>query len=316
MGAETANLYGLVLSGAFVLAFVNIVKKKLLTEGIHEDSITAISMFGAGLSALAAELLINGTGVFAGNMLTRAFLAPLAVSAVLNIFIQYGNVLAMKHEDASIVIPLSATMPMFVIVMSWVLLKEWPTFNGRIGISAIAFGSYILALKGVKYPLPSWAGRLMPKSQHERAAFWLTPWLRLGSSKGARIALGIAYLGAVSVNFDKIATLASSPMIFSGLVFSFVAAVVWSVSKYRGRWEKVEPKVFWKILGIGAAIGIGASLMNAGYIYGIVPYVGALKRTQILLGVLLAWAILKEEHAAWRLVGAFFIFIGATMILF
>jgi len=309
-------LYSYVVGGSIVWGIVNVIKKKFLNEGIHEDRIAVLFALGCGISALLLEFAFNGINTLKTSVWTSAFLLPFAVTAVLNIFILYGTVLAMKYEDVSIVAPLSSSMPMFVIVMSYALLGEWPTFWGRIGILCIALGAYLLYLKGAKYPLPMWLQTITPEKRHDGIAFLLTPCLRLASSKGARYALGVAYLGAVAVNFDKLAVLATNPMIFSSLAFLFVASVIFLSSNVAGNWKNPNIVVFWKIFGLGLFMGIGSVMMNAGYLYGIVPYVGTLKRAQILWTVVLAWFFLGEKHGALRLVGAAIIFAGATLILF
>ena len=296
MVENMSALYFYAVGGSVIWGVVNVLKKKFLTEGIHEDVVTVLFSAGCGVSALTLEFALNGFVNVGFRMWTAAFFLPLAFTAVLNVLIQYWNVLAIKYEDVSIVTPLASTMPMFVIVISYVLLGEFPTFWGRIGIMSIAFGAYVLYLKGTEYPLPGWLGRLIPVRHHERAAFWLMPWLRLISSRGARYALGIAYIGAVTVNFDKLAVLAATPMLFTGLAFIFVALVIWLKSNYAGDWKSPGKAVLWKVFGMGLFMGIGAVMMNAGYLYGIVPYVGTLKRAQILWTIVFAWIFLKEKH--------------------
>lgn len=280
----TAMMFLLVCGGAFLWGIANVMKKHFLkNRDVHEDLMVVGVMLGGAVFCLVVELLWSGE-----SRISSGFWIPFAITAFLNIGIQYWNVRALKLEDASIVVPLSATMPMFVIVMSWVLLREWPTFYGRVGITAVALGSYVLNLKGAEIPLPSFFQKVFPSSVHGQLLFYGAPWFRIFSSKGAKLALATAYLGAVAVNFDKLATLNSSPMIFSGGAFLVVAGFVYLWSKVARRWDTVDKRYFKHMFVLGLFLGLVTVLLNAGYLYGIVPYVGTLKRIQILWTVVLA----------------------------
>lgn len=305
-------LFIFVLGGAFLWGIGNVLQKYYLKDhDVDRDVMVVGTMCGASVFSFAAEFMWNGV-----PHVTAKFWLPFAVTAGLNVVMARWHVAALKWEDASIVTPLAATMPMFVIVMSWVLLREWPTFYGRIGIFLVACGSYILALRGSNVALPPLLIRMVSVRFHKHLIFYGAPWLRLLSSRGARLALFCAYLGAIAVNFDKLATLNSSPMLFTGSVFGVVALSTYGWSKSCGQWDSLEKKCFGKLLLLGLFIGLYTIILNAGYFFGIVPYVGTLKRTQILWTVLFAGLFLGEKHALIRFVGAMIIFTGAVLIAF
>lgn len=198
------------------------------------------------------------------------------------------------------------------------MLGEWPTFYGRIGIGFIAFGAYILRLEKSKVELPDKIKRIVPVNLHDSVKFYLGPWIRLLSSKGAKLALLMAYLGAIAINFDKLAVLASSPMVANGGVYLIVATFVYIWSKIRGVWDNnFDPSAFKRIFMTGFFLmGMSEILMAMGFYYGIVPYVASLKRTQILWTVMLSSLLLKEKNFLYRIVGASIIFIGTVLIAF
>ncbi|MBI2096543.1 MAG: DMT family transporter [Candidatus Sungbacteria bacterium] len=307
---ESWPLLAFVLTGTFLWGIGNVVKSYFLRKrNVHEDVVVVATMFGAAAFSFTVEVAVNGLpGIREG------FWIPFAVTAVLNIGIQYWNVKALKYEDASIVVPLASSMPLFLILMAWVILREFPTPLGRVGIVCIALGAYVLYLKGTEMELPGFVARMLPEQYHARAIFWAGPWLRLWSSKGARLALATAYLGAIAVPFDKLATLRSSPMVFTGGAFLVVAAFVYGWSHQSGRWQAADRSNFMPLFYLGLLVGLYTVLMNAGYLYGIAPYVGALKRVQIFWTVLLAGLFLKESHTRLRLTGASIIFAGALLI--
>ncbi|MEK7567113.1 MAG: DMT family transporter [Patescibacteria group bacterium] len=314
MTEQMTMLFTLTLSGAAIWGLVNVIKSHLLrNKNIHEDVVVVGTMLGASLVAFLIQFIWDGVP---HGRIMPSFWLPFAVTALLNIGIQYFSVKALKIEDASVVIPLAATMPIFVIFMSWFLLGEWPTFLGRVGIGLIAIGSYILYLKGSPVAMPKRLEKIVPERLRAPVLFYGAPWLRLFSSNGARLALLTAYLGAVAVNFDKLAVLEATPMLFSGSVFLVVGVFVWIWSATSGRWQTLDKSNFKIIFLVGMLLGVGAVIMNGGYIYGIAPYVGTLKRTQIFWTLLFAALFLAEKHTAIRLVGATIMFFGVALVAF
>lgn len=307
-------LYLTVCGGALLWGISNVWKSKLLRGlNVHEDVMVVGMSSGIVLFCLGFQLFWEGLTI---PHVQSNFWLPFAVTAGLNILIQYWNVKALKLEDASIVVPLSATMPAWVIIASWVLLKEWPTLYGRIGISLVAVGAYILYLKGSETKLPVFIQKTFPVSWHENIRFYFNPWLRIFSSTGARYALGMAYLGAIAINFDKLSTLASNPMIFEAGAFAVAGSSVYLWSKASGRWNGISKEHIGKVFVIGLIMGMSSILMATGFYYGIVPYVGTLKRTQILWTVILAGLLLKEKHMTLKIVGASIIFVGSLLLAF
>lgn len=140
--------------------------------------------------------------------------------------------------------------------------------------------------------------------------------LRIFTSRGARLALLAAYLGSIALNFDKLATLASSPMVYTGSAYFAVAVVTSLTMSPEGGWRATRWPAFGAMVVLGFLLGLLAVLMNAGYLYGIVPYVGALKRTMILWVVIFAVLFLKEKYGGVRLIGSVVIVAGITLMAF
>ena len=303
-------LYGLVLGGALLHAWSNIAKKKLLVEKTHEDLVAIVVMVGAALVGFVGSFAIYGAPT-----IHRGFWIPFAIVAVLNIFIQYLDVKALKIEDASVVVPLSSATPMFLILMTWIILRESPSTGGRMGIGLIAVGAYVMYLHGRMVELPRMLRRI-PERWQPKVTYWGGPWLRLFSSKGARLALLVAYLGSVAISFDKLVVTNSNPLFRTGATFTFVALCILAYSWGRGAWQNIpkERNVLLKILLVGAMLGAADALYSAGYLYSTAAYVGSLKRTQILWSVILAWLILKEGSPRQRIAGGAIMFAGAALL--
>ena len=191
-------LYVFVLGGALFHAGSNIASKKFLNKGLHVHLVTVVTVAGAALVGFTGSIIFYGLPT-----IQRGFWIPFVIAAVLNVFIQYLHVKALSMEDASVIIPLSSATPMFLILMSWVILRESPSTWGRMGIGLLSLGAYILYLDGREVELPQMLRRL-PKTWQPKLAYWGGPWLRLFSSKGARLALFTAYLASIAISFDKL----------------------------------------------------------------------------------------------------------------
>jgi drug/metabolite transporter (DMT)-like permease len=108
---------------------------------------------------------------------------------------------------------------------------------------------------------------------------------------------------------------ASSPMIHTAAVFAVVGIVTLLMSKWSGRWNGLDKRLFLLLFGIGCVIGVMNVFMNAGYLFGIALYVGTLKRTQIFFTVIFSAIFLKEQYAWFRLYGSLIIFFGVLIML-
>lgn len=310
--SDTFWMLSLGILGGFIAGIQNALRAKFVRHlGVPVDVATVSSMAGAAISGIAGGILITGIPELKMN-----FWIPFFISSFLNIFIQFWNLKAMSLEDASIVNPLLTAQPVIAIFASWIILQQWPTFWGKIGISVIALGAYMLYLKGKPVELPTQIAKIVPQSFHKPLATYAAPWIRLWSSKGARLALLCAWIGAISINFDQIATLASNPFFLSGGAFAVVALAVLSISYTSGQWSKQSKKHFEKVFLIGILMGIGVVVQNSVFYFAIAPYVGALRRTQVLWVVIFSGMFLGEKHTFTRFVGSLILIAGTILIAF
>lgn len=291
-----AMMFLLVLLGASVWGVSEIIKKRQLLNKADVSLMVVATMLGASVFALPAQFIILGQ-----PELQPGLWLPLIGDILLNVAIQYLGVMALKREDASIVAPLQGLTPLFLILTSWLMLKEFPTTFGLIGILVTVTGTYILALQG----------------KDKRTGFF-APWGRLGRSKGALIAISTAILGSIALNFNKVVVLNSSPILRASMVFFAVSVIVWLVSITSGQWQKIgnKKKLWWPLFGIGLLIGLANVLMDSGFLFGIVPYVGSLKRFQIVVVILLSGPILHEGFRKSRLAAAVTIVAGIALLAF
>lgn len=306
-------LYALVLGGTLFHTASNIGQKFLLNKKVHEELVMVVTAAGAALVGFIGSFIIYGLPT-----IQPKFWIPFGITVTTSVGIVYFGVKSKKLEDLSIVAPLASATPMFLILMSWVILRESPSAWGRVGMGLIGIGAYILYLKGAPVPLPKRVTNFLPASWHESVSYWFGPWLRLFSSRGARFALTQAWLGAIAISFDKLVVLNSNPFFRTGAIFAATAICLFVFSFGRGEWQRISKDngILWRLLLVGMAIGIADVLYSFGFYHGFAAYVGSLKRVQILWTIVLAWLILKEGYVGQRLAGSIVIIAGAVLLSF
>jgi len=296
---EKFLVFLLVLSGATVWGISNVLRKYLFRERSTPVEVAVVAtMLGASSFLFITQFIWFGL-----PKVSVPFWWFFPVTALLNIGIIYWGNKALQIEDASVAEPIQGTTPIFVILTSWLILRELPTFWGAIGILITVFGVYILTLK---------------RSDMGSIRGFVQPWNRLFHSRGARLALLAAILGSISLNFDKLVVLHSTPAMRGASVFLVVAIVVLGISLARGQWQRLDKSCFGSLFGIGLLLGVSNVLMDWGFVFafGIVPYVGSLKRFQIIVTNFLAGVFLHEGDWLFRMAAAAIIFGGIVLLAF
>ena len=133
----------LVFVGAVFTALYNVYTKKIQNTGwsAHSAVLVVFHQGGAALLLLLSSLFTGGPELRSG------FWSAVVISGVLNIGIAYGTMRARSLEDVSLVTPIATTTPAFVILSSMILLGEYPSSLGKIGIGVLVLGTYLLNIQ-------------------------------------------------------------------------------------------------------------------------------------------------------------------------
>lgn len=204
---------------------------------------------------------------------------------------------ALKETDVSLAVPMLSFTPIFLIITSFLFLRERPTVFGMAGIVLIVLGSYILnATKGDRN--------------------LLDPLRSVLSHRGLRSMLIVAFLYSISSNFDKLVVQHSDAIFGSAVVYLFLGVSFFSLSYAKARHELFHARAHvTKFLTIGFVLALSAIAVNIAFTMEIVPYVISIKRISILLSVLMGGMLFKERHMLTRSVGALVMVIGVVLIL-
>lgn len=265
-----------------------IVKKKVETV---DPDILAFGWFGFGVPFLLATTAIYGV-----PQIKQDFMLALFVSGSLNILAIMLYIRALQASSISKTIPMLSFTPAFLLITSPLILNEFPSATGVVGIAMIIGGTYMLNFD-----------RLNPKI--------LGPFLALAKDRGPAMMLVVAAIFSVAINFDKIGVVNSSPSFYALSVFSFIGTGLLVIMLIKKREELFKIKDNLRILiPLGASEFAMALLALTALSLTIAPYVIAIKRTNILFSSLIGFSLFKETQVKQRLVAIFTMIAGVFVI--
>jgi len=245
------------------------------------------------------------------------FFAAVAITSILNILGLSLIFKALSSSDLSLSVPMLSFTPVILIGTSYIILHEAPSIFGFAGICIIVSGSYVLNIA----------------EEHEH---YLDPIKAMMRNRGSWYMLIVAFLFAISINFDKIALLNSDPFFGMALTVTTIGVallLICAYYRYAGRkrsqvhsssnadeapqYVRAIPiqKFFLLTLLIGVFVAVEAASVNVALTLQIVPYVIAIKRLSIIFMVLYGTLVFSEGDIKKRVMGASLMVAGAIIIL-
>lgn len=192
-------------------------------------------------------------------------------------------------------LPFLAFTPLFMIFTSQVVLGESLTAQGVLGIAFVVFGAYVL------YMSPQFK--------------IFDPVLALAKNRGSLAMLGSAAIYSVTSVLAKKGALLVGDIFFGALYFTILGIVMPLIAFAIG---KVGVKDFFKpklaALLSGIALGLMVIFFFAAIAKGEAAYVIAVKRTNVLFGVVFGTLIFGESFYSYRLFGTILMVLGAVLI--
>ncbi|MCP4149725.1 MAG: EamA family transporter, partial [bacterium] len=242
---------------------------------------------------------------FAGDLhLGSRFWLALIAGGSLNIATTIMYMKALKSSALSVTVPMVTFTPVFLFIISPILLGEFPPLSGISGIILVVLGAYFLNIK-------------------EKSSGLAAPFKALLREKGPRLMLGVAFIWSITSNLDKIGIQNSSVAHWAIAVHIFtiivMVPVVWFASRYR---EDMAGASFMrdivksaKILGpLGFVNALKYICQLAALQFTLVAYVISIKRTSAVISVIFGFLIFKEDGIKERLLGAVIMIAGVLLI--
>ncbi len=199
---------------------------------------------------------------------------------------------AVRQGELSLVLPLLAFTPLFVLLFGPLINGEWPTGQGAVGVGLVFAGTYALRL------------------DHRRAG-WLGPLRSLFQEHSAHYMLAAALLWSLTVSLHKVGIEASSVWFWPGAYFGSMALGMLPLLWWRG---KGVSAVWPQAVPMGLCGALIAFFQALGLSMGLVVYVASIKNTSALMAVGIGAVVFKEAGSGARAVGAVLMAAGAALI--
>jgi len=203
---------------------------------------------------------------------------------------------AIKSGDLSKSIPMLSFIPVFQLLTTPLVLSEYPSLLGGIGVIIVVIGAYLINVS-------------------EKSGGILGPIRSLFSDRSCRLMLGVAFLWSISAVYHKIGVRSYPAYFWVLLVSIFICSVLYPFVHYftGPPWKKVIPRLnklaFPAVLHITTLITLYAAIALTQ-----IAYVSSIRRLSILISVIIGIVILKEGRIKPKLIGATVMVGGAVTI--
>jgi uncharacterized membrane protein len=228
-----------------------------------------------------------------GNHFWRA----LVISGSLNIVTTILYMKAIKRSDLSITVPMITFTPLFLLLTSPLIVGEFPSFMGLIGVLLIVACSYTLNIR-------KWNEG------------YLAPFKALLAETGPRLMLLVAFIWSITSNFDKIGVQNSSAIFWVIAMNIFLTLAILPIMLYKSKKSTYNIRTNYKALvPLGLFSALALIFQMTAISLTLVAYVISIKRTSAVMSVLFGHLIFKEKGLKERLSGAIIMVVGVLFIV-
>ncbi len=200
---------------------------------------------------------------------------------------------ALLLSDLSLVVPLLALTPVWMLATSPWILGEFPAALGVIGILAIFVGALLLKFG-------------------EPGGVW-APLRAIVRDRGARFMIAVSLLWSITAALDKVAVQAASPTTYI-LAFQVGFSLLFLPAVLRKE-RRTQIRAHWRgllLLGCLGALMLVAQMTALPMT--LAAYVIAMKRSGMLFSILYGHYLFNEQGIRQRLVGAGAMIVGMFLL--
>ena len=280
------------LVSAFSLATSDALTKRVITR--ENEYVIAWFRVIFALPALVAGTVIAGPLPKVDTTFVTVFLAALPLE-IIAILLYYK---ALRVSPLSLSLPFLSATPVFLILISFVLLGQKVSMRGGIGIALVGLGGYTLNLSGLH-------------------AGFFEPFRAIVRERGSLYMLIIAFIYAATSALGKIGVAHSSAPFFGATYFLALGVCMLLVIVRRTGGSKL-PALLKGNTGIALLPSLFDAMATVSHYYALslanVAYMIAIKRTSLLIGALYGFLFFGERQVRERLVGSLLMFSGFVLI--
>lgn len=252
----------------------------------------AVGCVARGLVAALALIVVFFQGIPA---IGQDFWKAMLISGVINVFATYLMLKALKEGEISLVAPMLALSPIFLLITSPIINNQFPNFWGLIGVLLSVGGIYSMKIQ-------------------EKKLGWLEPLKAIWRSRGVKAALIVSFLYSISANYDSIATKNSSPFFFILVINLFISLCFLLPAISQKKFWSLTKENFKGLSLVSVFMTGEVGFQFTAFEMAIVPYVISVKRTSALFSVLWGRRFFGEGEFKNRLVGAIIVIAGLALI--
>ncbi len=221
------------------------------------------------------------------------FALPLEILAIV-LYIK-----ALRVSPLSLTLPFLSLTPLFLIIVSHMILGEKVSLQGGVGIVFITAGSYTLNI-------------------HELRKGIFKPFKAIVKEKGSVLMICVALIYSITSSLGKMAIEHSSPLFFGVTYFLAVTAIFAPIAFWGGRPELKTFMVKKQFKSLFLP-GFFYSAMISSHMIAMsltkVAYMISVKRTSLLMGVVYGYFLFSEKNIGERFFGALLMFTGFVLIV-
>lgn len=259
----------------------------------HIDEYTAAFSMHLVQTLLLLPLILY----FGFEAMSSRFLWALLASS----FLQLGVILlyfkAIKRSELSVTVPLITLTPLFMLLTSPIIIGEFPSGLGVVGIVLIVAGTYISNI-----------------SEDPKKIF--APFVSLIRNQGSRYMLLVAFIWSITANLDKIGVEETSPIYWAftkDFVILLYLIPILAVKSKKPLLQIRNRK--WPLLMVGFFKSTSVVTQMFAIQFILVPYVISIKRASSIFIILFAFLYMNErKNFRNRMIGILIILLGLGVI--
>ena len=225
----------------------------------------------------------------------EGFYVAAFISVAVNMVGTTLSVKALSVSPLSLTLPFLSFTPLFMLLPSWVVLREAPDASGILGILLIVAGGYSMHLDKIK-------------------GGFLAPVKAIASERGSLIMLLVAAIWSISAVFDKVATVASSPAYYTTFFPAAFGVCYAPFMIYGARRTPITRDLIPRFFLLGLLTAVMILSQFTAIAMTVASYVIAIKRAGMVLSVVLGYFFFKEKHLRARLTGAVLMTAGVIVL--
>lgn len=282
----------------FLLAFGTAISEAL-KDITSKFNLHHIDEYTAAFSLhLVQSILLVPIVLYVGlEEMSARFLWALLASSILQLTVILLYFKAIKRSELSVTVPLITLTPLFMLLTSPIMIGEFPSLLGIVGIFFIVAGTYVSNLS------------------EERENFF-APFVSLVKNQGSRYMLLVAFLWSITANIDKIGVEETSPVFWAftkDFLILFYLIPILAVKSRKPLRQINKRKVGLLMVGFFKTASVLTQMFAIQFI--LVAYVISIKRASSIFIILFAFFYLNEKkNFKNRLIGIITILIGLFVI--